>query len=578
MATAAVSVTARLDLQNTLRQSFFGAGQRRGLPFLTLCLLLASCGAGQAGKANQKMETGQSRPRYVVSPRQAASGPDADTAGKEEFYVSPAGTPDGKGTKRKPWDLQTALDHPPEVGPGSVIWLQGGTYRGSFTSRLSGTMRKPITVRGQPGERAIIDPWDPQSTERKPPKRDGLTINGSDTIWRDFEVTDSDPRRSTPFPGSSPRTTPRWRGHGIMTFGARTKLINLVVHDSGDGIGFWERAVDAEIYGCVIYNNGWDAPDRGHGHGIYINNRVGTKRIVDVISVNNFATGMKGYSQQFYVNGLTFEGVMAANNGAPAYPGTPNRFHNMLVGTTTNPVDSVTLRNCYFFQPNLSIGGGVRLGYTAVNNGTMTVQNCYFASGSQNLSSTSWQHANVHDNFFNANGTSNSGPQLSAVDQAGGTPYSAFSWDRNRYFTMAPKPFQLNNVQSSTGSQVIDYTLWKVTSGWDVNSTYTASRPPGIDVFVRPNQYEAGRANIAVFNWAGAGQVSVDVSNVLSPGDSFEVRNAQDYYGAPVLTGTYTGQPLSISMVGLRVVNPIGYGPLTPNTAPDFGVFVLLKK
>ena len=33
------------------------------------------------------------------------------------------------------------------------------------------------------------------------------------------------------------------------------------------------------------------------------------------------------------------------------------------------------------------------------------------------------------------------------------------------------------------------------------NNTYTTTRPTGTRVFVRPNQYEAGRANIAVYNW-----------------------------------------------------------------------------
>jgi hypothetical protein len=26
---------------------------------------------------------------------------------------------------------------------------------------------------------------------------------------------------------------------------------------------------DNEVYGCLIYYNGYDATDRGHGHGIY---------------------------------------------------------------------------------------------------------------------------------------------------------------------------------------------------------------------------------------------------------------------------------------------------------------------
>ena len=44
------------------------------------------------------------------------------------------------------------------------------------------------------------------------------------------------------------------------------KLIDLVIHDTSQGISFWIDAVDSEIHGCLIYDNGWKAPDRGHGH------------------------------------------------------------------------------------------------------------------------------------------------------------------------------------------------------------------------------------------------------------------------------------------------------------------------
>ena len=62
-------------------------------------------------------------------------------------------------------------------------------------------------------------------------------------------------------------------------------------------------------------------------------------------------------------------------------------------------------------------------------------------------------------------------------------------------------------------------------------------------VFVRPNAYEAGRANITVYNWDGVEHASTSTSAASSsPGDGYEVRNAQDFFGAPVLTGTYNGR------------------------------------
>src|SRR3954467_15814764 len=40
-----------------------------------------------------------------------------------QFYVSPAGLATGRGSATNPWDLQTALNQPAAVIPGSVICM-----------------------------------------------------------------------------------------------------------------------------------------------------------------------------------------------------------------------------------------------------------------------------------------------------------------------------------------------------------------------------------------------------------------------------------------------------------------------
>src|SRR6185503_10835654 len=95
-------------------------------------------------------------------------------------------------------------------------------------------------------------------------------------------------------------------------------------------------------------------------------------------------------------------------------------------------------------------------------------------------------------------------------------------------------------------------------------------------VFVRANKYEAGRANVTVYNWTGASTVDVDLSGVLAAGASYEVRNAQDFYGAPVASGTYQGGTVRLPM-NLSVATPVGKAAPAP-TGPEFNVFVVLKK
>src|SRR5687768_1505628 len=82
--------------------------------------------------------------------------PPARTAGGE-FFVASNGAPWGTGTMANPWDLQTALNHPPAVQAGATIWLRGGVYYGSFTSRLRGSSGAPIVVRNYQGERVTLD-------------------------------------------------------------------------------------------------------------------------------------------------------------------------------------------------------------------------------------------------------------------------------------------------------------------------------------------------------------------------------------------------------------------------------------
>ena len=48
-------------------------------------------------------------------------------------------------------------------------------------------------------------------------------------------------------------------------------------------------------------------------------------------------------------------------------------------------------------------------------------------------------------------------------------------------------------------------------------NTYTTTRPTGARVFVRPNQYEAGRANIAVYNWDRQSAIDVDLGASSRP-------------------------------------------------------------
>ncbi len=113
------------------------------------------------------------------------------------YYVSPSGRPTGDGSLGNPWDLQTALNQPSSLRPGDTIWLRGGTYRGTFISRLTGSGSAPIILRQYPGERATLDGGNSSG--------DGiLTIYGAYAWYWGFEIMSSDSVRVSSQVGSNP--------------------------------------------------------------------------------------------------------------------------------------------------------------------------------------------------------------------------------------------------------------------------------------------------------------------------------------------------------------------------------------
>ncbi len=424
-----------------------------------------------------------------------------------QFFVSPSASPSGVGSLKNPWQLQTALNQPPEVKPGDTIWLRGGTYSGTFTGRLVGTSAAPIAVRQFMGERATLDGGNSSGSAI-------LVVQGSYTWYWGFEVTSSDTARVTSDTGPSPTSIPR--GEGILIDQSSPhpglKFINMIIHDTRQGISFWKEAQDSEIYGCLIYYNGWEAPDRGHGHGIYVQNQTGTKKITDNILFSGFSHGIHTYgSGAAFLDNIDMEGNTTFNAGNLSASG----GRNLLFGGGSVAHNPIVSSN-YLYRLASGPGSDFDLGYSG---------GCDNATVTDNYVSTSTEFANC-----------------SPGTMTGNTFHGPFS-----------------------GFNTVQYP----------GNTYSASRPTGAKVFIRPNAYEPGRAHITVYNWNLEGSVDVDLSAVLGNGDRYEVRNAQDFFGSPVLSGTYAGGPLTLPLTGLSVGSPVGR-PAPLASGPEFNVFVVV--
>ena len=441
--------------------------------------------------------------------------------GGTSHYVSPSGSSAGDGTLARPWDLATALGRGGaggRIAPGDTIWLRGGTYRGAVVSSVHGAPGAPVVVRQYRGERAVIDAAGATSPTRR---GDLFVVTGEYAVFWGFELMDSDPDRTTDT-----------RPNMVVNDASHTRYVNLVVHDGGIGFYTYAPPVDVEVSGCLFYNNGWEVPRQANGHAIYAKSNTGPLVLRDNIAFDQFGYGLHVYTEarSGLLNNIRLEGNVVFNNGTLS---AKSGAANILVGGRARADAIVAQDNLAYFsagvpQTNAVFGWRNALG---VQNGTLTLSRNYFVGGSVVLDLHAWERWDVSDNTLYGPGAR----PIVALDAA---------------------------VQPLDGTNHV-----------------LAAAPSQPAVFVRANAYEAGRANVVVYNWSQQDTVPVALSGVLRRGDRYTVYNVQDFFGAPVAGGVYAGEAVRIPMRGVAPPAPIGGAPQPPPpTGSAFGVFVVMKR
>lgn len=291
------------------------------------------------------------------------------------WYVSPAGASSDPGTYDAPWDIASALGGESNVKPGDTIVLLEGTYRRRpkelYEIRLVGTAEAPIHIRAEQGKRVCID--------------GGLSMQSpSSHVWVwDLEILVSEPTPEEPVsPGSHPEDLARPWGGLHMFGGNNCKYINLVIHSCNQGISCWKGEIDPEIYGCIIYGNGWLGADRGHGHCIYTQNDEGVKTISNSIMTcpydGSYTVHAYG-SDRAYINNFLLQENVCYSRG-PFLVGGGRSSHNIRV-----------LRNYLY-------GVDMRIGYTAPYNQNCEIRDNVIVNGALNI--TRYQQATQQGNLI----------------------------------------------------------------------------------------------------------------------------------------------------------------------------------
>lgn len=502
--------------------------------------------------------TGNPTPTPTPSPSPTPSGP--------VFYVSTTATNAGNGSISKPWKLITICAGDPgfndnplppaSLVPGSTVYLRGGTYQDASTPKgqaagcyFAGTANAPIKLMPYPGERAILDRNWSSGTASMPDWEAPLLLGGAYTQSIGLEIMNSNADRAVPRP------------EGLVLKGVGTKAINNIIHDNCDGIWPESTALGAEVYGNNVFNNGTtEQGPNGTCHGIYTQNADATKPklITNNIFHDNYSLGGQAYSGSSDVlRGFTFRGNSIFNNGTPV----GQTHEGLILGGNSSPANVFNLS----VIDNFFHGGGLQVGYGSgtSNNDALVTGN--IVSGSELVVFRPWASVTLNTNKVQATSSG-----FIQVTVPGFSP--SWSWNNNSYFGTSSLPFLTNG-----GSGFENLAGWQAETTFDTNSTYTNGLPTNPDIKIQSNAYDAKRWHITIINWQSASTVSVDVSSVLSNGNTYELRNSQNPFGAPVLSGTYSGGSLTVPMTGLSVQQPIGGNITVPFSGPRYVTYILIR-
>jgi hypothetical protein len=397
------------------------------------------------------------------------------------------------------------------ISANDHLCLRAGTYAADYIAPavLYSVAGMEIYIQNYLSEKAIID--------------GSLFVSGKYIVIKGLEICDLDYLdRETTETGSSPTDIPLRDGLRLENPASNVSVRNCIIHNCRQGSLKDVSVYVPEYYGNLIFYNGWVAPNRGHGHGLYCSNENDTPLVIkDCIVHSNFGYNLHCYGETSnniaILKNIQVEGCTFFDSGSPINWPSGNIIGGSGVGST---VRTSYMKNCCL-KDNLSIGG--------------------FSSGCTDFV--------LQNNVI-----------VGSVN--------LLYYDVSIPVITGNKFFGTVAVKNGNTGQVVDApTVFP-------NNEYLSAFPDHVDL--RLNTYDANRAKLTIFNGSSANTVTVDVSAIFGQSGTVHARNVQDYF-VDIQTLTITGGSISVNMQASNrtVATPQGWtAPAT--TFPTFGCFVLV--
>lgn len=453
------------------------------------------------------------------------------SANGTEYYLSPTGTGNGL-TPATPAGFDQWLAG---ASAGDVFWVRGGNYVAPDTGFIhwassSGTSGNPIIVRAFPGEQPALEG---QSRHNGSPL---LGMSGSWVEVHGLEMYYSSTVRTSADTGSFPTDMPR--SHSISTNQATgngcasCKFIGLVTHDDW-GAAAWPDATDIEVAENIAFYTGWEAPDRGHGHGWYMQapalSTASSPKFLRNISFKSHSHGFHNYGSDDFMHNFTITDNILFDNGALS--NWNPRETNLRSGNGGDPIhDQVISRNYTYMSPSVSGGNNV-IGST--------------------LSGGCGTGITVQDNYYAApNGTA-----LLLGDASCATAGI-----------------------SMTGNTFVGGLTNFTSSNYPTNTYLTSGTVSGSVVKIVPRTYAPGVLHLAVYNWAQSATVNADLSAHYANGETIDIIDVQNWpaVASTVTISNNTAVPMPMNLTTVRAT--VGTTARAPvHTDSRFSAFIVRR-